>query len=101
LEENHPPGVVEVLLRRFTDKDGNINIARKAKNGTMAKLRSSSAPEERGSLLQKAAKLCNFKFVQLLAPFADQTSLDEALGIAISIDRRQLTIIVLILQYGT
>jgi hypothetical protein len=99
LEENGPPGVFEVLLRRFQTNNGNINVARKAKTGTMAKLRSSSLPEERGTLLQRATELRRYQYIQLLVPLADQLSLNDSLRIAVLV--REIETVELLLQYGS
>jgi hypothetical protein len=99
VEENGPPGVLELLLRKFRNNNGDINVARRANTGTMARLRSSSLPEERGLLIQRATELRRYEGVQLLAPFANQSSLDESLRIALSM--KEIDIVVVLLQYGS
>lgn len=94
VEENGIPGVLEVLLKRFLEMGGNINLARKKVSHTIR----SSIPAESGRLLQEAVESSNEAFVQLLVPHAQQSSINESLGIAFR--QNDMGIIKLLLQYG-
>lgn len=96
--ENGDSGVFEVLLKRFQNIHGNINLARRASTGVIKRIRNSDSPEERGHLIQTASRNCCLDFVQLLSPLADQVSLDESLSVAL--EKRELGIIATLLQYG-
>ena len=98
VEDNGFPGVLEALLRKFRTLDGDISIARRASVGMISRVRSSSAPDERGRLIQRATEFQRPDFVQLLAPHANQGSLDESLGIALQ--TRNIGIVSILLQYG-
>jgi hypothetical protein len=98
IEENGVAGVLEVLLRRFQNVQGNINLARRASTGVIKRIRNADSAEERGRLIQTAAENRRVEFVQLLAPYADQASLDDSLCIAL--ENRDLAIIETLLQYG-
>lgn len=98
IEENGVAGVLEVLLRRFQNVQGNINLARRASTGVIKRIRNADNPEERGRLLQNATQNRRLEFVQLLAPLADQASLDDSLRTAL--ENRNLNIIQTLLQYG-
>jgi len=92
------PGVLEILLKKFKALDGNINLARRASTGVVKRVRGREEQEERGRLLSLAAGSGRLDFVQLLAPLADQQSLDEALGIVL--EMRALEITEVLLRYG-
>jgi hypothetical protein len=94
VEENGLPGVLGVLLKRFQEVGGDINIARKGKS----RMLHSNVPQERGFLLQKATKQRSETLVQLLAPYGNQASLDESLRTALQF--KGMAIIKLLLQYG-
>lgn len=98
IEDNDLPGVAEVLLRRFKAVDGDINVARRASIGMASRIRNSVVQAEPGRLIQKAAELGRHDLVQLLAPLANQESLDQSLQIALG--ARQLAITKTLLQYG-
>jgi hypothetical protein len=98
ISDNVSAGVVEALLERFKTLSGNVNLARRASGGVIRKIRNADNPEERGRLLQTATEILRYDFVQLLAPLADQLSLDESFHIAIS--KRELRIIETLLSYG-
>lgn len=102
IDENGMPGVLEVLLERFQTVDGDINIARKASTGMFHRTSSSDQHPTRGLLLQMASQKRRLEFVQLLAPLADQTSLDLSLQIALQIAlvKKDKTIVEVLLQYG-
>jgi hypothetical protein len=90
--------VLEILLKKFKALDGNINLARRASTGVVKRVRGREEQEERGRLLSLAAGSGRLDFVQLLAPLADQQSLDEALGIVL--EMRALEITEVLLRYG-
>jgi hypothetical protein len=98
VEENGEVGVVEVLLKRFQDVQGNINLSRRASTGVIKRMRNADSPEERGRLLQTATESARLEIVQLLSPLADQSSLDESLHIALG--KRELPIVETLLRYG-
>jgi len=98
IDENGYPGVAEVLLSRFKALDGDPNLARRASTGVIKRLTSAQSPEQRGRLLQTAAEKCRLDFVQLLSPYADTTSLDESLSIAL--ERKHVEIVETLLRYG-
>jgi hypothetical protein len=97
--ENGLAGVVEVLLNRFRALDGDINLYRRASTSVFKKIATNSDnQEQRGQLLQIATDNGRLDFVQLLSQFADQTSLDESLHLALG--RRDLGIVETLLSYG-
>ena len=98
IEENGVAGVVEVLLNRFKGVQGNINLARRAITGVIKRIRNAENEEERGTLVQRAVEMGRDEFVQLLAPWADQRSLDE--GLHLALERRDLGSIETLLRYG-
>jgi hypothetical protein len=98
IEDNGLPGVLEVLLKRFKAVEGNVNVARREAVGMIKRVRGREEQTERGNLLQMATRACRLDFVQLLAPLADETSLDESLYIAL--EKRQLGIIEVLTRYG-
>jgi hypothetical protein len=98
IDENGYPGVVEVLLNRFKDLNGDPNLARRASTGVIKRFTSAQNSEQRGRLLQTAAEHCRLDFVQLLSPYADATSLDESLSIAL--ERKHVEIVETLLRYG-
>lgn len=98
IEDNGLPGVLEVLLKRFKAVEGNVNVARRGTMGMIKRVRGREEQTERGNLLQMATGACRLDFVQLLAPLADETSLDESLYIAL--EKRQLGIIEVLARYG-
>jgi hypothetical protein len=102
VDENGLPGVLEVLLERFQAIDGDINIAKKASTGMFHRTSSSDHQPTRGLLLQIATQKRRLEFVQLLAPLADQTTLDLSLQIALQIAlvEKDKGIIEVLLQYG-
>ncbi|CAG8954744.1 hypothetical protein HYFRA_00004669 [Hymenoscyphus fraxineus] len=95
IEEGGPTGSVVVLLRRFAAIEGDINVAKRASSGIVG-IRSS--PVQRGNIIQTAVRTKQNQFVQLLAPLADQESLDEGLGIALC--AKDLENTTTLLQYG-
>ncbi|KAL3425115.1 hypothetical protein PVAG01_04396 [Phlyctema vagabunda] len=98
IEENDLIGVAEVLLDRFRQLGGDINVARRASTGLIKKIRNADSPEERGHLLESATDKGRVDAVQLFAPDADQPSLNESLRIALQ--RKNLAITEVLLQYG-
>jgi hypothetical protein len=102
VDENGLPGVLEVLLERFQAIDGDINIAKKASTGMFHRTSSSDHQPTRGLLLQIATQNRRMEFVQLLAPLADQATLDLLLQIALQIAlvEKDKGIIEVLLQYG-
>jgi hypothetical protein len=98
IDENGLPGVLEVLLKRFQAVDGDINIAKKASTGMFHRGGNSDHQPARGMVLQMATQKRRTPFVQLLAPLADQQSLDSSLHIALQHKDRE--IVELLLQYG-
>ena len=98
VKENGLAGVTEVLLDRFKQAEGDINLARRASTGVIKKIRNVDHQEERGRLLQMATESRRPDLVQLLAPFADQESLDDSLRVALEI--KQLVIMEILLDYG-
>jgi len=98
IEENGLAGVFEVLLKRFKTVGGDINLSRKASTGMVKRMTNADNKSERGRLLHMATEICRLDFVQLLAPLADQPSLDESLHIAL--ENRELAIIETLLEYG-
>jgi hypothetical protein len=73
------PGIVEVLRDLILAQGGDINYCRR-------KSKSWQQIEQRSIFLAVAATNGNIDLVQLLAPSVDQTSLDESLHIALSLD---------------
>lgn len=98
LEENGPPGVLEVLLRRFRLVDGNINFSKRGSTSALKRVRGKESEDERGGLLSWATGNSRADFVQLLAPLADEQSLNEALDVALS--KRDMSIVELLVRYG-
>lgn len=98
VEESAGAGVLEVLLNRFRNVQGNVNLVRMASTGMLRRIRNADTTEERGRLLQIATENSRLDMVQLLSPLADQSSLDESLHIAL--EDRQLLIIEVLLSYG-
>lgn len=99
IEEKGLPGVAEVLLGRFKGLGGDTNVSRRASTGLIQKFRNNSSLEQRGHLLELAVESGRVDFVQLLAPDADQSSLNESLSTALQ--RRDLALLEVLLQYGT
>jgi len=99
IDENGLPGVLEVLLERFRAVNGDINIAKKASSGMFHRTGNSDHQPTRGLLLQIATQKRRTEFVQLLAPLADQLSLDLSLQIALL--EKDKGIIEVLLQYGS
>ncbi|TVY80563.1 Serine/threonine-protein phosphatase 6 regulatory ankyrin repeat subunit B [Lachnellula suecica] len=98
VDENGLPGVLEVLLRRFLAVEGNINVAKRPSTSILHRRESQAYKLERGFLIQQATKQRRVPFVQLLAPHADQESLDQSLQFALQF--KDQAIIELLLQYG-
>lgn len=98
VEENGVVGVVEVLLKRFKNVQGDISLARRASSGMIKRITNTDSQDERGQLLQSATRSSCLGFVQLLSPLADQIALDESLQVAL--EKRDLQIIQTLLQYG-
>jgi hypothetical protein len=98
IQENGVAGVLEVLLNRVRNVQGNINLARQGSTGVIKRFRNTENEEERGRLLEMAVEKRRIEFVQLLAPFADQESLRESLRSALS--GRQIEITETLLRYG-
>jgi hypothetical protein len=98
IEDNDHPGVAEVLLNRFRAVDGDVNVARRASIGMVSRIRNSVVQAEPGRLIQRATELDRHILVQILAPLANQESLDESLQI--SLGARYLNITETLLQYG-
>jgi hypothetical protein len=98
IEDNGLSGVLQILLKRFKEVEGNVNVARKGTTGMLKRVRGREEQEERGNLLQMATGTSRLDFVQLLAPLADQTSLDQALRFAV--ERRHNGIIEVLVRYG-
>ncbi|KAL2064498.1 hypothetical protein VTL71DRAFT_4992 [Oculimacula yallundae] len=98
VSENGLAGVVEVLLGRFSAVEGNINLARRASVGMIQRFRNTDSAEQRGQLIHAATEISRVDLVQLFAPLADQSSLDQALHIAIG--KRDLQSIETLLTYG-
>ncbi|KAH6712645.1 hypothetical protein BKA61DRAFT_521868 [Leptodontidium sp. MPI-SDFR-AT-0119] len=98
VSDNGLAGVVEVLLGRFGAVGGNVNLARRASVGMIQRIRNTDSAEQRGQLIHAATGTGRDDFVQLLAPLADQSSLDQALHIAI--EKRDLQCIETLLRHG-
>jgi hypothetical protein len=98
IEENGLAGVVEVLLKRFQNLEGDVNVARKASSGIVKRIRHVDDQGERGKLLETATGLGRPDIVQLLCPHADQVALDSSLGIALH--KRDWDIVEILLGYG-
>lgn len=98
VSDNGFAGVVEVLLGRFGAVGGNVNLARRASVGMIQRIRNTDSAEQRGQLIHAATGTGRDDFVQLLAPLADQSSLDQALHIAI--EKRDLQCIETLLRHG-
>ena len=98
IDDNVSAGVVEALLKRFKFLDGDINVARRASGGMIRKIRNNENPEERGHLLRSATESSRSDLIQLLAPLADQKTLDESLQFALG--KRELQVIETLLRYG-
>jgi hypothetical protein len=99
IDENGLAGVAEVLLSRFKALGGDINLSRRGSTSVLKKITTNGDnQEQRGRLLQAATEKCRLDFVLLLSQFADQTSLDESLSVALG--KRELGIIETLLSYG-
>lgn len=98
VQDNGLPGVLEVLLNRFKAIEGNVNLARKNSTSLAKRVRGREEQEERGRILDLAAERCRLDFIHLLAPLADQQSLDDAL--AIVLPKRALDIVKVLVGYG-
>ncbi|CZT51702.1 uncharacterized protein RSE6_12887 [Rhynchosporium secalis] len=98
VSDNGSAGVVEVLLGRFNAVEGNINLSRRASISVIKRIRNTDSAEQRGRLIHTATELGRSDLVQLLAPHADQSSLDQALQIAI--EKRDLESVETLLRYG-
>lgn len=98
IEENERPGVLEVLLKRFKAVEGDINLARRGSTSMVKRVRGKEEQDERGRLLYVATGNCRVDFVQLLAPLADEQSLNESLDVALA--KRELDIVELLVRYG-
>ncbi|KAH7348313.1 hypothetical protein BKA65DRAFT_398151 [Rhexocercosporidium sp. MPI-PUGE-AT-0058] len=98
VSDNGLAGVVEVLLGRFSVVDGNINLARRTSVGMIQRIRNTESSEQRGRLIHVATGIGRDDLVQLLAPLADQSSLDQALHIAI--EQKNLPCMETLLRHG-
>jgi hypothetical protein len=99
VDENDSAGVAEVLLNRFNALGGDVNLARRGSTSVFKKITTNGDnQEQRGRLLQAATEKCRLDFVLLLSQFADQTSSDESLSVALG--KRELGIIETLLSHG-
>lgn len=98
VDDNGLAGVAEVLLNRFRGTGGDPNYARRASSGLVSKIRHTDSHDERGRILQTATELSRLDLVQLLAPFADTSSLDESLHI--SLKQKVPGIVETLMRYG-
>ncbi|KAI9047910.1 hypothetical protein LZ554_007712 [Drepanopeziza brunnea f. sp. 'monogermtubi'] len=103
VSENGLPGVVEVLIKRFgVVPEGNSikdRLRRRASNiGIVPRIGSTDNRKQRDELFHAAVEVGREEFVQLFAPWADQSSLDRALGTAL--EKRQVPIVECLLRYG-
>lgn len=87
VKDGRYPGVVETLRNLILDQGGDINYCRRKNTSRQPKKDRRKKPiEERSIFLGIATTKRNVDLVQLLAPSSDQTSLDESLRIALSLD---------------
>jgi hypothetical protein len=103
VSENGLAGVVEVLIKRFgIVPEGNsikVRLRRRASIiGIMPRVGSTDNRKQRDQLIHAAVELGREDFVQLFAPWADQSSLDRALGTAL--EKKQVPIVECLLRYG-
>jgi ankyrin repeat protein len=102
VKANIRPGLVEVLGDLVKEQNGDINFSRMKSQSLNKKIRGKNQTEERSKLLEMATANRNIDMVQVLAPFSDQTSLDESLHIALNVlpDPRSIIIPEILLAYG-
>ncbi|KAH8595954.1 hypothetical protein B0O99DRAFT_594245 [Bisporella sp. PMI_857] len=101
VESNASTGTVEVLLQRLLAANGNPNLSEKS-TSTWKRWKGIDQDEKRMDVLSAATKLGSYNTVRLLAPHADQLSLDQALAEALrtTSNRLQLDVVELLLAHG-
>ncbi|KAH8661680.1 hypothetical protein BGZ60DRAFT_433482 [Tricladium varicosporioides] len=103
VQARHTPGTVEVLRDMLRAQNGDINYIWK-KNGILPKKMkgSSVGDEKRSGVLAVATRNSDEDTVQILAPYSDQTALDESLDIVFKSapQTRSLIIIETLLAFG-
>ncbi|KAF4625271.1 hypothetical protein G7Y89_g12898 [Cudoniella acicularis] len=102
VQSRDPPGTVEVLRDLLRARHGDINYIQKKSKDLSKKVTRSDQVDERSGVLAVALRNSDEDTVQLLAPYSDQTALDEALDIAFqtSAQVRSHVILEILLAFG-
>jgi hypothetical protein len=101
VNDDGPPGAVEVLLELLLSQNGDVNFIRKSK-AIWKKVGKIGQEEKRMDLLATATRLGNISNIRLLVSYADQLSLDKPLNIALqeAPGQRNLAIVETLLACG-
>ncbi|ETS86337.1 hypothetical protein PFICI_00165 [Pestalotiopsis fici W106-1] len=78
---NVTPGLVEVLLEDF---DADVNLKRRKSNSLWKRMSDKDQEDIRSKLLEKAAQNCSSEILLLLAQYADEVAVNQALPHAIA-----------------
>ncbi|KAI4593901.1 hypothetical protein KJ359_008945 [Pestalotiopsis sp. 9143b] len=77
---NVTSGLVEVLLEQF---DADVNFSRRKSNSLWKRMSDKDQNDVRGNLLERAAQNCSSEILLLLAQYADEVAVNQALPHAI------------------